>query len=212
MTKIPDWSRRRDIEGNVEEYANKNVKTVRAWQNENNNAIALLEMFKHGGEKSTSYKFKVSDEKKFYVNVSQKEAIQKAVSWMKEHPYEEVELQGDKLHSKLLEVGKKVEPKNQGIANDLEDEDVDTIVSTVAFFDTEGAAAQTKRDLGGAAQYRVFDWLGMMLDTDWDNEQLEWLFEELAKIYLQEKDVDGFIHQLRMRDLQVGMPSELRRR
>lgn len=215
MSKIPNWGRRKDIEGTTDEYANKDVKTVRAWQNDNNNAIARLRMYKYHGEQATSYKFTVSEDRKFLTYDNQDEVIDQATDWLEDHQYtgNEIPDDSDELHSKLLEVGREVEPKSQGVSNSLEDEDIETIVSTVGFFDQKGLATkQTQSDLTPPTSYRVFDWLGMLMDTDLDSEQLNWLFEKLAEIYIQEKDVDGFIHQLRMRDLQVEMPSELRRR
>jgi hypothetical protein len=214
MGKIPNWSRRKDIEGRTDEYANKEVKIIRAWQNDNNNAIARLRMFKYNHEQATQYELTVSEDRKFYNHKNQGEAITQATDWLEEHQYSSAEIPDDseRLHSKLLEVGREVEPDSQGVGNDLSDREIETIVSTVAFFDRKGLATkQTQSDLTPPTSYRVFDWLGMMMDTDLDSDNLNWLFEKLAEIYIHEKDVDGFINQLRMRDLQVEMPDDLER-
>lgn len=216
MGKITNWSRENEYENEEKELtSNRTDKIIRAWQNDNTDSLAILKMSKNDNEDSPtfSYNFEVDGDTKFWTDVNQEEAKTKAKDWLEEHPYEEINLDGADLHDKLLEVGREVEPKEGGIANNLSDDEVETILGTVHFFDgpENKATIQTKRDLT-QAQYRVFDWLGMMIDTDWNNDSLNWMFDTLAKIYIQEKSVSGFIHQLRMRDLQVEMPSELRRR
>jgi hypothetical protein len=214
MGKIPNWSRRQDIEGRTEKRGDKDVKIIRAWQNDNNNAIARLRMYKYPGAPATSYKFTVSEDKIFHSYDNHHETLDQVTDWLEEHQYSSAEIPDDseRLHSKLLEVGREVEPDSQGVGNDLSDREIETIVSTVAFFDRKGLATkQTQSDLTPPTSYRVFDWLGMMMDTDLDSDNLNWLFEKLAEIYIHEKDVDGFINQLRMRDLQVEMPDDLER-
>lgn len=213
MGNIKNWDRNQELENEEKELTDtRSKKTIRVWENSNNNARAILRMNRDDDEESGtpkySYTFEVDGKDRFWTDVNQQEAIGKATDWLEEHPYDPIELSGQELHSKLLEVGREVEPEEKGIANNLDKPEVETLVGTVAFFD-DRAGQQTYRDLT-EAQYRVFDWLGMMQDTDWDSEVLNWLFDELAKIYIQEKSVSGFVHQLRMRDLQVEMPTRLR--
>lgn len=202
MPKIPKWSRRQDLENEKE--------TPRVWQNDNTDALAQVRKREEGAV--TEYIFEKDGRKIFKDrNIEQSAFLQRVYTWLDDHPYETVVDRKDEIHSELMDVGQEVEPESSGIANNLDEEEVQTIVATVDFFDPEGKATQqTFRDLT-KSQYRVFDWLGMMLDTDWDSERLEWLFSKMAEIYIQEKDVDGFINQLRMRDLQVEQPKELRR-
>lgn len=216
MGKIPNWSRRNDLEGHtVENTENRTIKTVRAWQNDNNDAIAALRMFDYEDNRTTEYELKVSMDTKFQTRKNQPEAISETTDWLENHQYsgDDIPEDSDDLHARLLEVGKDVEPQSQGVANDLDDDEIRTIVGTVDFFDNKGLATkQTKSDLTPPTSYRVFDWLGMMMTSGLDNKVLDWLFDELARIYIQEKSVNGFVHQLRQQDLQLQMPSDLRRR
>lgn len=218
MAKIKNWSRRQDLEGleGKKDDIVPQSKTIRAWENDNNNSIVMLNHFKD------SYMFSVNSDIIWEeAQLNREEAMKKATKWLKNHPYDSDEIPNDdiELKEKLIEVGKTVEPSNEGLANDLSKNEVQTIVATVDFFDRGDekiAARQTYSDLTEPTKYRVWDWLGMMMDTGFqqyseeDRMRLKWLFDKLAEIYIQEKSVDGFMNQLRMRDLQVEMPSEYR--
>jgi hypothetical protein len=95
------------------------------------------------------------------------------------------------------------------VVNSLGLDDITTIVSTLDYFNVNpGLMKQTIYDLGGPPRYRVFDWLGMMLDRS-INEKLEndggniWV--ALGNVYRSTSGPKEFVEYLRFMDLELDV-------
>lgn len=184
-------------------------RTVFAWRNKNNHI--LLEIIDNHEIPDTEltkkramndYTLMLEDTEILAHDTNKEELRSVAVDWMESHFYREVKFEGEALREKLLEVGKEVEPRSSGVSNDLKEEDVETLIATLQAFGVDRKLVlQSKKDLVNM-QYRVFDWLGMMIDTEM-SERDKWIFEEMGRIYIQEKSVDGLVRRLRSDDLLV---------
>lgn len=184
-------------------------RTVYAWRNKNNHIkLELVDNHEISDSEVTKTRAMndyslVLEENNIIDNSNNKEDLRSvAVDWMESHSYKEVKFEGEALREKLLEVGKEVEPRSGGVSNNLKEEDVETLIATLQAFGVDRKLVlQSKKDLVNM-QYRVFDWLGMMIDTEM-SERDKWIFEEMGRIYIQEKSVDGLVRRLRSDDLLV---------
>jgi hypothetical protein len=111
------------------------------------------------------------------------------------------------LWEQIMEIGRKKEPKEKGIANKLDQYDIETILTTMDFFGAdEYFIKQTVFDLYGPPKYRVFDWLAMnvMSRNDSDREGNNVALQVLVHSYMKaEGDPEKFIEDLRVSDYQL---------
>lgn len=195
------WNRNKDAEGKAIHFS---------WRNKHNQRT--VEVIETDRETSEGYSIYEVDEDGIPIDetfTNKEKAKKKAQSIMERKSYDDTELSGDELHSKLLEVGREVEPSSGGVGNDLSEADVETFVTTVKVFGSrDKVVAQAYADLTDPYYYRVFDHMGMMLDGGDLTDKEEWLYEKFANIYIEEKSVDGFIQRLRTDDLLVEYRSE----
>lgn len=209
MSWKKDWKRSSEDENRK--------RTVLAWRNKNNHIkleiqdnteIPDRELTKQRALNSYTIVLEESEIVSFGNNKQKLRSV--AREFMEDHRYRDIEFEGQELKEKLIEVGQnEVEPRNEGLNNKLDDEDIDTIVGTVQVYtNSQELTAQSYRDLTSPYEYRVFDWLGMMIGTDIP-EKDKWLFEEMGRIYIQERSVEGLVRQLRTRDLLVESPKSL---
>jgi hypothetical protein len=90
--------------------------------------------------------------------------------------------------------------RHVGVANTLTKDEIRTIIATMEYFNVSPEAiGQDLSDLG-FCRYRVFDWLGMRIQSD-----QELYGEEATKVMVHsflksEGDVDKFIADLRATD------------
>jgi hypothetical protein len=124
----------------------------------------------------------------------------------------ETTTQKKSLWDTVIELGRGQEPKSNGVANKLEDADIETILATMEFHGaTDIWLRQTLFDLSRSAgpfapRYRVFDWLAMSLNgrNDDDRSQNKSALQVLVHAYLKtEGNVEKFIEDLRVSDYQV---------
>lgn len=201
MSWKENWERNKEDENRK--------RTVFAWRNKNNHILLEIidnhEISDHEVTKERAmndYTLMLEDTEILAHDTNKQELRSEAVSWMENHSYQDIKLEGRDLKEKLLEVGKKVEPRSQGVSNSLSEDELETLLGTLQAFQVDrGVLVQSKRDLTNM-QYRIFDWLGMMIDTDM-SEKDKWIFEEMGRIYIQEKSIDGLIRRLRRDDLLV---------
>lgn len=182
-------------------------RTVFAWRNKNNHILLEIidnheipdsELTKQRA--MNDYTLMLENIEILAHDTNKEELRSEAVSWMESHSYKDVQLEGEGLKEKLLDLGKQVEPRSGGVSNNLSDDEVETLLATLQAFDVDRRLlVQSKRDLVNM-KYRVFDWLGMMIDTEM-SERDKWIFEEMGRIYIQEKSVDGLVRRLRSDDL-----------
>lgn len=188
--------------------------TVMAWRNKNNyikleiqdnSEIPDRELTKQRSLNNYTIILEESEVIDFGDNKQELRSV--AREWMEDHRYRDVKFESQELKEKLIEVGQnEVEPRSEGLNNKLDDGEIETVVGTVqAYTNSQELTAQSYRDLTSPYEYRVFDWLGMMIGTDMP-EKDKWLFEEMARIYIQEKSVEGLVRQLRSKDLLVDSP------
>ena len=206
MSWKKDWKRSKEDESRK--------ATVMAWRNKNNHIkleiqdnseIPDRELTK---QRSLNNYTIILEESEIIDFGDNKQELRSVVrEWMEDHRYRDVKFEGQELKEKLIEVGQnEVEPRSEGLNNKLDDGEIETVVGTVqAYTNSQELTAQSYRDLTSPYEYRVFDWLGMMIGTDMP-EKDKWLFEEMARIYIQEKSVEGLVRQLRSRDLLVDSP------
>jgi hypothetical protein len=111
------------------------------------------------------------------------------------------------LWEQIMEIGRKKEPREKGIANKLDQYDIETILTTMDFFGAdEYFIKQTVFDLYGPPKYRVFDWLAMnvMSRNDSDREGNNVALQVLVHSYMKaEGDPEKFIEDLRVSDYQL---------
>lgn len=206
MSWKKDWKRSKEDESRK--------ATVMAWRNKNNHIkleiqdnseIPDRELTKQRSLNNYTIILEESEIIDFGDNKQELRSV--AREWMEDHRYRDVKFEGQELKEKLIEVGQnEVEPRSEGLNNKLDDGEIETVVGTVqAYTNSQELTAQSYRDLTSPYEYRVFDWLGMMIGTDMP-EKDKWLFEEMARIYIQEKSVEGLVRQLRSRDLLVDSP------
>ena len=92
---------------------------------------------------------------------------------------------------------KPADKRSKGVANNLTDDELETIVATIDFFGDE--YRQDIWDLK-AARYRVFDWLAMRVQGRGAPESTK----VLAYAFLEAKgDIDQFITNLREHDYDI---------
>ncbi|UCG04920.1 MAG: hypothetical protein JSV83_13420 [Desulfobacterales bacterium] len=105
-----------------------------------------------------------------------------------------------------MEIGRQKEPSTAGVANKLDQYDVETILATMDFFGASDIfMKQTVFDLYGPPKYRVFDWLAMnvMGRNDDDRQANNVALKVLVHSYLKsEGDPERFIEDLRKSDYQ----------
>lgn len=115
------------------------------------------------------------------------------------------------LHSKLLEVGRKLEKHT---THSLENPFVETILSTLEYF----GASQAQLSLVAfdliKAKYKIWDWLGMAYSgriEDPNNSSSTTsahnCIEKMVKLYIFQNHVGGFAWWLRGHDLDIEEPS-----
>ena len=103
-----------------------------------------------------------------------------------------------------MELGRQRERK---IANNLDLSDIETISTTLEFFNTEPRLIyQTVIDLREPYRYRVFDWLATSIDRCMNEKQENdnknvWV--ALGNIYLNTSSPTQFVEALRFNDLQL---------
>jgi hypothetical protein len=111
------------------------------------------------------------------------------------------------LWEQIMALGREKEPRSKGIANKLNQYDVETILGTMDFFGaSEYFIKQTAFDLYGPPKYRVFDWLAMniMSRNDDAREQNNVPLKVLVHSYLKsEGDPEKFIEDLRVTDYEL---------
>lgn len=101
--------------------------------------------------------------------------------------------------------------KETRITNSLSVDDIITIVGTLDYFGVEPALIkQTIFDLGGPPRYRIFDWLGMMLDRSVNEKHADdgnniWV--ALANVYVNASGPKEFVEYLRFMDLELDLGS-----
>jgi hypothetical protein len=112
-----------------------------------------------------------------------------------------------KLWEQIMEIGRQKEPRSTGVANKLDQYDIETILATMDFFGaSEIFIKQTVFDLYGPPKYRVFDWLAMnvMGRNDDDRQANNVPLKVLVHSYLKsEGDPERFIADLRESDYQL---------
>jgi len=116
-----------------------------------------------------------------------------------------------KLHSALLEVGRKVE-KSQ--THSLESPFINAVLGTLEYFGASNEQLTlVKFDLC-VAKYKIYDWLGMAYTGRYQIEKdplaSQTFFEtieKLVKLYVLMKNVGGFGWFLRGHDLDVEEPA-----
>ena len=106
-----------------------------------------------------------------------------------------------------MEIGRQKEPRSAGVANKLDQYDVETIMATIDFFGaSEFFMKQTVFDLYGPPKYRIFDWIAMnvMGRNDDDRKLNNVPLKVLVHSYLKsEGDPERFIGDLRESDYQL---------
>jgi hypothetical protein len=125
-----------------------------------------------------------------------------------------------KTWSRLIRVGRKVEPDNEGDdigVNTMSKDQIETYVATMeAFGLSSGLMQQAVFDLYGPPKFRFFDHLGMLIGIDgkgdWahcgDEIQQYWarkLLKHIAEKYIEFKSVNGLIQYLRDEDLYLTL-------
>jgi hypothetical protein len=112
-----------------------------------------------------------------------------------------------KLWEQIIEIGRQKELRTAGVANRLDQYDVETILATMDFFGASDIfLKQTTFDLYGPPKYRVFDWLAMnVMDRNDDNRQVNNVaLKVLVHSYLKsEGDPERFVADLRESDYQI---------
>lgn len=107
------------------------------------------------------------------------------------------------LHTKLLQVGRKLE---KGTIHKLEAPFIETLLATLDYFQAD------KRQLGQVhfdltvAKYKIFDWLGMCYTGRLDANKGSPVFdciEKMVKLYVLQNHVGGFAWFLRGHDLDI---------
>lgn len=91
--------------------------------------------------------------------------------------------------------------RSRGVANTLDNDDLDTILATADFF---GASATDLQQISfdlRIAKYRVFDWLAMAIQGRVESESARKVF---AHAFIKvDGDVTAFINDLRVSDYQI---------
>jgi hypothetical protein len=116
-----------------------------------------------------------------------------------------------KLHSRLLEVGNKIE-KSQ--THSLEPPFINAVLGTLEYFGSSNEQLQLARFDLCVAKYKIYDWLGMAYTGRYQIVQdplaSQTFFEtiqKLVKLYVLMQNVGGFGWFLRGHDLDVEEPA-----
>jgi len=115
-----------------------------------------------------------------------------------------------KLHSELLEIGKKLE---KATTHKLETPFIETLMATLQYFGADkGQLQQVAFDLV-TAKYKIWDWLGMCytgrLEKENENYYETSVFkgiEKMVKLYIFQNHVGGFAWWLRAHDMDFEEP------
>ena len=108
----------------------------------------------------------------------------------------------EELRDSVVMEGKKIE---HGIQNSLDPLYYNTVLGTLEYF---GAGTGVLRlcvfDIKHA-KYKIWDWLSMALGGRYGDGMIP-VFEKLAKVYLEQRDVGGFAQFLAGHDLEIEEP------
>ena len=113
----------------------------------------------------------------------------------------------EEVWERIMEVGREREPEEDGVDNDLNEYDVQTILATFDFFSGDrDVLKQVNRDLS-LYEYRVFDFIATWIDgADRHDTSTNRAIQVLAHAYLDSDSVEEFIGTLRRVDYQVVEP------
>ena len=118
----------------------------------------------------------------------------------------------DELWKKVMSM-KKADNRHKGIANNLDNLEIETILASMDFFNaSDDFLAQARFDLK-VARYRVFDWLAMIIMSRWHYQEGDEFNKLSAKVLIHSflksnGDVNKFIADLRENDYQVDQSYE----